>query len=300
MLNSLQIRWRGLPGNARGALWVLLATFFGAMMGALIKNVGQRIPVFEILFIRQICALAIISPVIIRTYDTVLNTKVFNLHFMRGAFAAIAMASGFTALVHLPLAEVTAISFARTLFTTLLAIIFLQEVVGIRRWSVTIVGFIGVLIIIRPGPDNLNVYAFLALFSSMFVAGIMILLRKLSQIDPAPTIMVYQSTFVTLVMAGPAIYLWVVPTWQELALILVIGALMSITQWLNIQGLKSAEAVAVAPVDYARLLFATILGMVFFSEIPTVWTLSGSAIIISCTLYTIRRNAMLKRQDKTA
>jgi len=298
MLRQSNNRWITLPGNVKGAFLILVATFFGAIMGALIKHVGQRIPVFEILFIRQICVLVIIAPIIFKTYDTVFRTKAFPLHLMRSTFAAIAMATGFTALVHLPLAEVTAIGFARTLFTTLLAVICLRETVGVRRWTVTIIGFIGVLIIIRPGPDNLNEYAFLALLSSMFVAGIVIVLRRLSQIDPASTIMVYQSFFITLVMVGPAFYFWIRPTWQELILILIIGALMSVMQWLTIQALKFAEAAAVAPIDYARLLFATALGMIYFSEIPTIWTISGSSVIIASTLYTIRRNAVLKKQNE--
>lgn len=289
--------WRALPGNARGGVWVLLASLIGATMGALIKFVGQRIPVFEILFIRQLCVLAILAPVVIRSRKTVFKTKLFRLHLMRGTFAAVAMSTGFTALVHMPLAEATAISFARTLFMTLLAIIFLREVVGLRRWSVTIVGFIGVLIIIRPGTDAMNAYALLALVSSMFVAAIMIVLRKLSQVERPSTIMIYQSFFITAIMVGPALYFWVWPDWHELALILVIGTLMSNMQWVMIQGLKAAEAVAVAPVEYARLLFATLIGIVFFAEIPTVWTVTGATIIIGSTFYTIRRNAMLKRED---
>jgi len=297
MLNSIQNRWQALPGNVRGSLWVLLASLIGAVMGGVIKFVGQRIPVFEILFIRQLCVVAIISPVIIKNYATVFKTNRFHLHFMRGAFAAVAMATGFTALVHLPLAEATAISFAKTLFTTLLAIVVLKEVVGIRRWSVTIIGFIGVLIIIRPGTESMNQYAVLALVASLFVAGIMIVLRQLAQSEAASTIMVYQSCFVTAVMVGPALYFWVTPTWRELTLILAIGGLMSMMQWVYIQGMKAAEAVAVAPVEYARLLFATIIGMVVFAEVPTVWTLSGAAIIVGCTLYTIQRNALRKQQD---
>ena len=299
MLKIINNSWNPLTGNVKGALFMLLATFFGSIMAALIKHVGQRVPVFEILFIRQICVLLIISPVIIQTFDTVFRTKAFRLHLMRSFFAAIAMTTGFTALVHLPLAEVTAIGFARTLFTTLLAIVFLRESVGIRRWSVTIIGFFGVLIIIRPVPNNLNEYAFLALLSSLFVAGIVIVLRRLSQIEPAPTIMVYQTLFVTLVMAGPAFYFWINPTWQELVLIMLIGTLMSAMQWLTIQALKFAEAVAVAPIDYVRLLFATALGMLFFAETPTLWTIIGSSVIIGSTLYTIRRNAQLKRQNDT-
>ncbi|MBT6095294.1 MAG: DMT family transporter [Rhodospirillaceae bacterium] len=269
-------------------------------MAALIKFIGQRIPVFEILFVRQLCVLVVLAPVIARTHRTIFKTKVLRFHLMRGGFAAIAMATGFTALVHLPLAEATAISFARTLFMTLLAIVFLREAVGIRRWSVTIIGFIGVMIIIRPDADNVNVYALLALLSSLFVAGIIIVLKMLSSTEPPSTIMTYQSVMVTAVMAGPAIYLWVMPTWPEVALIVVIGGLMSMMQWVMIQGLKAAEAVAVAPVEYARLLFVTIIGIVFFNEIPTAWTIAGSAIIIGSTLYTIRRNAMRKQRGDGA
>jgi len=300
MLKTVQYRWRELPGNVRGSLWVLLASLIGAVMGGLIKFVGQRIPVFEILFIRQLCVIAILSPIIVRSYDTVFKTGRLKLHIFRGTFAAVAMATGFTALVHMPLAEATAISFARTLFTTLLAIFFLNEAVGLRRWSVTIIGFIGVLIIIRPGTESINAYALLALTSSLFVAGIMIVLRKLSQTEPASTIMAYQSCFVTAIMAGPAIYFWTTPSWQEVALILIVGGLMSMMQWVYIQGMKAAEAVAVAPVEYARLLFATIIGIFVFGEIPTTWTITGSAIIIGCTLYTIRRNALRRQQGDDA
>ncbi len=257
-----------------------------------IKFVGQRIPVFEILFIRQVCVLLIISPILLRWPIKTFKTKFLKLHVARGACAAIAMMTGFTALVHLPLAEATAISFTQTLFTTLLAIIFLSETVGIRRWTVTIVGFIGVLIVIRPTTDGINEFALLALISAFFVAGIIIILRRLSQTEAPSTIMAYQSLFVTIVMAGPALYLWIMPTWVELAIILIISILMSAMQWLRIQGMRVAEAVALAPFEYTRLLFATIIGVLVFSELPTIWTFFGSAVIIGSTLYTIQRNAL--------
>ena len=266
-------------------------------MGALIKHVGQRIPVFEILFIRQLIVVAILIPVIARVGTGIFTTDLIGLHIMRGTFAAIAMATGFTALVHIPLAEVTAISFAKTLFLTILAIFFLGETVGVRRWTVTIIGFIGVMIIIRPGTEAMNIYAVLALTSALFVAGVTIVLRKLSQVDPPSTIIAYQSCFVTTIMAGPAIYFWVTPTVQEFLIILVIGGLMWCLQTTMIQGLKVAEAVAVAPVEYMRLLFATVIGIVFFAEIPSVWTIVGAAVIIGSTLYTIRRNAVVKKKN---
>jgi len=289
-------RWMTIPGNVRGSLIILVASMVSVVMSALIKHVGQHVPVVEILFIRQFLVLVIISPVIVRNLDTVFVTKVFHLHFTRSLFSVIAMVTGFTAVVHLPLAEVTAISFVRTLFTTVLAIFFLKEVVGIRRWSSVIIGFIGVLVIVRPDTDNINAYAMLALISALFVSGINIVMRKLSQIENPSTIMAYQSIFITLVMAVPTYFFWVTPTLEEMFFVLMIGGLMSVMQWLFIQAFKAGEAAAIAPMEYTRLIFAAFIGVIFFAEVPTLWTLSGAGIIMVSTLYTMHRNAVTKQK----
>jgi drug/metabolite transporter (DMT)-like permease len=294
-MQEIYRRWLTLPGNVRGSLIVLLASLISVLMTSLIKHVGQSIPVVEILFIRQILVLVIISPVILKNIDTVFKTKVLRLHVLRGSISVVAMLTGFTAVVHLPLAEVTAISFVRTLFTTILAIFFLKEVVGVRRWSSVIIGFVGVLIIVRPDLENLNAYALLAIASAFFVSSINIVMRKLSQIENPSTIMAYQSIIVALAMSGPAIYLWVMPTWDEALFIVVIGGLMSLMQWIFIQAFKAGEAAAIAPMEYSRLLYAGIIGIVFFAEVPTPWTLGGAGIIIGSTLYTLHRNTLKKR-----
>jgi len=291
-LKAYYQRWNEIPGNIRGCLIVLVASLVAVIMSALIKQVGKDIPVVEILFIRQSLVLIIISPVIFRNIDSVFVTGVFRMHFLRSAFSVVAMFTGFTAIVHLPLAEATAISFVRTLFTTILAIIFLRELVGIRRWSSVVIGFIGVLIIVRPSPENINVYALLAMTSALFVSCINIVMRKLSRIDKSSTIMAYQSIFITVVMAGPAYYYWVTPTYDEVLLVLMIGGLMSLMQWLFIQAFKAGEAAAIAPMEYFRLLYAVVIGVIFFAEIPTVWTVTGAAIIMLSTLYTMHRNAV--------
>jgi drug/metabolite transporter (DMT)-like permease len=288
-------RWLTLPGNVRGSLIVLVASLLSVLMTSFIKHVGQSIPVVEILFIRQILVVVIISPVILKNIDTVFTTRVFRFHALRGSLSVVAMLTGFTAVVHLPLAEVTAISFVRILFTTILAILLLKEIVGVRRWSSVIVGFIGVLVIVRPEPENINAYALLAIASAFFVSCINIVMRKLSQVERSSTIMAYQSIFVTLAMAGPAIYLWVTPTLDEVFFIVLIGGLMSLMQWTFIQAFRVGEAAAIAPMEYARLLYAAVIGMVFFAEIPTPWTLGGAGIIIASTLYTLHRNALKKR-----
>lgn len=288
-------RWLNLPGNVRGSLIVLVASLVSVVMTAFIKQVGQSIPVFEILFVRQILVAVIISPVLVKNFDSVLKTKALRLHLLRGALSMVAMTTGFTAVVYMPLAEVTAITFVRILFTTVLAMVILKEVVGIRRRASIIAGFVGVLVVVRPDAGNINVYALLAMLSAFMVSSNTILMRRLSQLDNPSTIMAYQSIFVTAGMAGPALYLWVTPSLDEAVLILLIGALMSVMQWLFIQAFKAGEAAAIAPMEYVRLIFAGVIGFVFFAEIPTAWTLTGAAIIIASTLYTMHRNAIKKR-----
>jgi drug/metabolite transporter (DMT)-like permease len=293
-LGVLWGRWEALPGNLRGSAWLVCSTLILVVMASMIKYVGQHLPVVEILFIRQMMVIVVISPAIVKGFPAIFRTTRLKLHMVRVCLSSVAMMTGFTAIVYLPLAEVTAIGFARTLFTTILAVFILHEIVGWRRWSATIVGLIGVLIILRPSPEGLNEYALLALLSAFFVACIMIVLRLLSQTEKPTTIMAYQSVFLAIAFAPFAIYYWVTPTMEELGLLVIIGILMSAGQWSNIQAYKAGEASAIAPFEYGRLLFATLIGIWYFGEIPTEYTLIGAAVIVASTLYTAHRNAKKK------
>jgi drug/metabolite transporter (DMT)-like permease len=289
-------RWQALSGNVRGSIIILIASLVSVIMSSLIKHVGQTIPVIEILFFRQVLVLMIISPVIFRNRATVFKSSIYGMHFLRATLSIFAMYLGFSAVVNMPLAEVTAISFARILFTTILAIIFLNEVIGIRRWSSIVIGFIGVLVVIRPDPDNINIYALMAVVSALFVSAVQIILRKISQIDKPSTILVFHSVSITLVMSVPTYFQWVMPSLHELIFITMIGALMSLMQWMFIQALKVGEAAAIVPMEYVRLLYAGVIGIVFFAETPTVWTLTGAGIIVASTLYTMHRNTLKSSQ----
>lgn len=286
--------WAGLSGNVRGSVWLFAAGLVFAVMGALIKFVGQRLPVVEILFLRQAFVILVVSPAIVKGFPAVFRTDRFGLHMLRVALSSVAMTTGFTALVHLPLAEATAISFSRTLFTTMLAVIILHEIVGWRRWTATAVGFLGVVIVAHPSPEGLNEYALLALLSSFFVAMIMICLRMLTQTERPATIIAYQSVCLTVILAGPAWYFWVWPSWPDLALAAVIGGVMSLAQFVNIKAYSAGEAAAIAPVEYVRLLASAGFGFMLFSEVPTIYTVIGAVFIIASTFYTVRRNAMKK------
>ena len=295
---ALRLRawWDARTPNVRGSLWVALAVVLFSIMTMLIKLLGARLPVVEILFFRQIVMLGFIAPVLWRHGADALKTERAGLHTFRVTAALFAMLTGFTALVHMPLADATAISFAKTLFVTVLATLILHETVGLRRWTATVVGFVGVLVVLQPTGAGIDVYALLALASAVAVAGIQISLRLLTQTERSVTIMAYQAIAITVLLALPTWWWWVTPTPLEWAALVATGFVATLGQWCNVTGFRTGEAAAVAPMDYTRILFATIIGSVVFHELPTMATVLGAAIIIGATLYTLRRNAMRTQQ----
>jgi drug/metabolite transporter (DMT)-like permease len=210
----------------------------------------------------------------------------------------IAMFGGFTAVVHLPLAEATALGFAKSFFITIFAIVFLHEVVGMRRWSAIIVGFAGVLIMLRPGVDGVSIYGILAVVGAAAGGLVMILIRYLSRFDKPVTILVYQTVFVGLLVLPIALYQWVWPTPREALILVAIGLVSMLGQICNIRAFAAGEATAIAALDYTRLLWAAIIGFVVFAETPSATTLIGAATIIGASIYTVWRES--KRGQKLA
>mgnify|MGYP000191632297 CR=1 FL=1 len=286
-----------LPSNTVGALWILLAAFLFSIMVTLIKFVGQDLSVFQILVVRQALMLAIVAPKILRGLPTSLATKRPGLQLTRIVVAATAMLCGFTAVIELPLADATAISFSKTFFLTIFAIWLLGETVGIHRWGATIVGFLGVLLMLRPHGEGLvDPYALLAIAGAACAGLVMIVVRMLTRTDAPVTILTYQAFGVGLIMLVPAALTWQAPTLTEWGLLLLVGIVSWAAQMANIQAFRAGEATAIASLDYTRLLYATIFGAVIFSQWPRIETLFGAAVIIAASIYTVRREAKRGRE----
>jgi len=296
---ELALKWRALPGNVRGGLWILLATFFLSIMVALIKIAGQHMHVTEILFFRQLIMLLPAMPVLLNNFPQALITRRPGLQAIRLVAAFFGMLCGFSAIIYLPLAEATTLSFAKTFFVGILAILLLGEVVGVRRWSAIGFGFLGVVIIAWPGEGaSFNIYSLMAIGSAMAVAVVMITLRQLAQVDRPVTILAYQAIGVGLMMLPPAIYFWTTPTLAEIGLLVLIGILTSIGQLCNIQGFKAGEASAIAPLDYARLVYAIIFGYLIFNEWPEPRVFVGSGMIVAAAIYTLHRERIRAQETK--
>ncbi|MEP2704834.1 MAG: DMT family transporter [Roseibium sp.] len=286
-----------LPSNTIGALWILLAAFLFSIMVMLIKLLGEHLSVYQILVIRQAVMVLIVAPTILRGLPNSLATKRPGLQAARIVFATTAMLCGFTAIIHLPLADATAISFSKTFFITIFAIFFLNETVGMHRWGATIVGFLGVLLMLRPDGDGLiDFYALLAIGGSACAGIVMIILRILTKSDPPVTILTYQAVFVGILMIVPAILTWKAPTLEQWGILIAIGIVSWAAQLSNIKAFRAGEATAIASLDYTRLLYATIIGALVFSEWPRIETLIGAGVIIAASLYTVHREAKRGRE----
>ncbi len=293
---SLTNWFTNLPGNVKGALSLMAAALFFSIMVAMVKLLGWSYHITQILLIRQIVMTFIVLPAIIHNFPKVLQTSYPGLQMLRIGFALIAMVLGFTAIVNLKLADATAIGFAKSFFVTIFAVIILKETVGFRRWIAVGIGFIGVMIMLRPGTDAFSIYGLYAIIASASAGLVMVIIRIMSRKDSPTTILAWQAIGIGLVMAIPGIWYWQWPSPLEWLLFVAMGLVSYIAQMFNIHAYKWGEASMLASLDYIRLVYATALGYWFFSNLPGSQTWIGAAIIIAASIYTIRREAVHKQK----
>ena len=237
-MNTLSQRFAKLPENVKGAVFLMFAAAgFGTMI-ALIKLLGQNLHVAQILLVRQLVMTLIVAPTIFTNFPGSLKTNHLGLQFLRIILALVAMGFGFTAVVHMPLADATAIGFAKSFFVTIFAIFFLNEVIGVRRWAAVIIGFIGVLVVLRPGFDGFTIYGVYALIGAAGAGTVMIVIRILTRTESPTTILTYQALGVGLAVAIPGIWFWQAPSMLEWALLIGMGIISYIAQMLNIMAYK--------------------------------------------------------------
>ncbi len=294
-ISTLKARFLAMPDNMKGIATILVAAIGFSTMVALIKFAGQNLHVTQILFVRQIVMVLIVLPGIISHFPESLKTSRLDLQIYRIIGALIAMLFGFYAVIHMPLAEATAIGFAKSFFVTIAAIIILKEKVGPRRWIAVLIGFVGVIIMVQPGTDGFNIISIYALIGSASAGLVMVIIRKLSQTDTPTTILTYQAIAVGVIVAIPAWYYWTSPSLNEWMLLIAIGIISYGAQMLNVYAYKWGEASLLASIDYIRLLYSTAFGYFLFSQVPGPYTWIGSAIIISASIYTIYRERKHKQ-----
>jgi drug/metabolite transporter (DMT)-like permease len=292
---GLRARWLLLSGNSRGALWMIASGVGFSVMAVGIKLLGHRLENFQIGFFRVVIGFVAILPFVAGGGLTRLRTRHHGVHFVRAVFGLLAMYCSYYAIARMPLADYTGLSFTKPLFATLLAIAILGETVRWRRWTATLVGFFGVLVMVRPGVGTFHPAALAALTDSFSVAFLVTLVKRLPATETPLTMLFYFGLFATVMSIGPAIYSWQWPTVLEWLLLIGVGVLGALSQMFWIRAFRAGEASAVAPFDYLRLPIAATIGFVGFSELPTIWTFIGAAVIVASTLYIAHREAQLRK-----
>lgn len=280
---------------ARGAAgWMLLGCTLFALMGAVGKLLGATYDSFQIAFFRSLFGFLTVLPLAMWAGLAALRTRHPLRHLSRGLIGAFGMFCGFYALTHLPLADSTAISFTTPLFLVLLAMLILGERVRWRRGTATVVGFLGVMLMVRPGAGVLDIAAAVGLLGALSAALAIVFVKQLAAIDRPVTVALWFGVVSTLAAAVPAAIVWRTPGLVDTALLILTGVLGGLGQVCTTRAYAVADATAIAPIDYSRLVTATILGYLVFAEWPDLWTLAGAAIVILSTLYIARREAALR------
>ena len=278
---------------------MLLSGLVTVVQGSLVKDLGASLHTFEVVFWRCLFGLSILLPFALRGGAYALTTGRLRLHCLRAMISITSMASSFYALARLPLADATAYVFTTPLFMIPLAVLLLKEVVRWRRWTATAAGFLGVLIMARPG-GTIDPAVPIALFGASATALVFVIVKRLTETESVLTVTTYFTLIGTALSALPASLVWQTPSWNQILILFGVGATGTLSQLLAIQAWRAGEATAVAPFDYARLLYATILGFLLFGEIPDGWTIVGAIIVVLSTLYIARREARLNRASPAA
>jgi len=287
--------------NVRGALWMLGSALGFTAMTVLIKFLGDDYPASLQTFYRQAAGLVILLPIILRRGRAAYATTRPGILFFRSAAGTLGMILSFYAFQKMPLADANALSFTRTLWLVPLAAFVVRETVGPLRIAAAVVGFLGVLLMVRPGAGGefaLGLPA-LAMLAASFLFALTITGMKVMTRDHSPTVLLVWAATLGFIFAIPGAFIaWRWPEPVDFALLCAMGVLGTITQACYIKGMQQGDAAAMAPIDYTRLVFTVAAGFLIFHELPSAWTIAGAGVVVASTLFITFREQQLARSAK--
>ena len=285
-----------MSNNKLAIFLIITSVFFGTVMLSFLKIAQEDVNVYVAGFFRFFLGLVIILPYIIKKKDAVLKTTHLKQHFLRAILGLPAMLLYFSALVLLPIEKLTAISFVVPLIVTILAVFFLGEKIYIYRTLALILGFSGMLVIIRPGFVDISIGVYMVLFSALLWSINIIITKKISKDDSAITILAYQSIFMSLLSFFIVLFFWEMPslkTFIYLILAAMCGTVLHLT--LN-HAFKLVDVSMTQPYSFLNLVFASIIGFFVFDEIPDLYTWIGALIIFTGVLIISYREMKLDKE----
>lgn len=269
--------------------WANLSSIASAIMVNIVRHVSVEINVAEIIFLRNIFAFLMFLPIVIYVKPQTFKTEKIKLHMLRSVTGVIAMMAFFYSISKMNLSLVTAISFTAPLFMAIISYFFLNDKFGKHRTISLLIGFVGALIVIRPGFSGYNEYSLIVVFAAVFWAFSGVLIKKLSNTDSPLSITFYMTMFM-IIFSGPiAWYFWQTPTYENLFWIFLIAAASNILQFSLAKSLSLVDMSVMLPVDFTRLIYTSIIAYFIFGEVMDIPAFIGSVVIINSAVYTAYR-----------
>lgn len=278
---------------------MLAGMFIFSAVDAQSKFLVQNLPVVQVAWARQSGMIVPILAIIAFRGVGILRSTQPRLQMLRAVLAVSSSILFIISIRFVPLADAVAVSFVAPLVVTILGAIFLGEPIGIRRWSAVVVGFVGAIIVVRPGLGVIHPAALLVLVAATLFAGRQVITRLLTDNDAILTTMAFTAITGTILLSIPLPFVWQTPeTNLEIGLLFGIAAGAAAGEILVIKALQVAQAVVVAPVQYTMLIWSTFYGYLLFADLPDLWTLVGSVIIIASGSYTFYRERQVARRAR--
>ena len=286
---------KNISPEIQGVFWMLASCVWFSIMATLVRLLAQDMEAFSIVFFRNVFALMLMLPWVMRHGKSALHTTKLPLHILRGCTGVIGMLLFFSALVQIPITQAVSLSFTVPLFTTIAAIFFLKEKVGWHRWGALIVGFSGTLIILRPGAGDFQLASLLVIAATVTWALSNVVIKKLTKTEYPQTMVFYMTLLMTPLSLPFALLEWQVPVGIQFVYLFGLGAVSNLAQLCLFRAYAKTDVSVVLPADFSRLIFTSILGYIFFAEILDMWTALGAMVILASTIYISRRESRIRK-----
>lgn len=284
-----------MPAAIRGGLWMVASAASFTVMTALIREAAAHVHPFEIAFFRALINLFLMIPFALRTGGAGLKTRNHTVFLLRGVCGLVFLMTYFSGAALIPLADSQMLVFTSPLWSALLAVIFLGERVNAVRIQALVAGFVGVLVILRPGLEQVSLGVLLVLAGALAAAASNTIIKFTTRTDHPDTVVLYQMIYVTPMILVPALWVWTWPTVDQLLLVFGVGVFATLNQRFLSRAYAAADATAVLPFEFARLPFAVLIGFMAFGELPDIWTWVGGAVIFGASIYMVRRETRRPR-----
>ena len=281
-----------------GPFYFLISVIFFSVMEILVKFLSSSYPIGELVFFRGFFGLL---PIIFimpkKKFFQNFKTKKIKLHIFRTITGCFALISIFFGLKYLPLADAISITFAAPIFATIFSIFFVKEIVGKKRWFAVLIGFLGILIILKPGTSLFSIYSIFPILFCVGFAASASLIRILSKTDKNYLISFYYTAGLTLVSLFLDPLSWKIPLFKDCLLLISIGIIGSLGNIIITEAYRKSEISLITPIKYLNLIFAIVFGYFLFNEVPEVSTLIGSVFIIVSTVIIFIRERKLNKKN---